>query len=210
MTKDKVKYPRTMHLPWSPGLQNDDRMIQNMDAFVGKEVVVTEKLDGENTTMYRFAIHARSIDGRYHPSRDWVTRFWGERQFMIPPGSRVCGENVYAQHSIVYDDLETYFYGFGYWDGNTCLDWDSTLFLFDRYDMKPVPTLWRGEYNEETLKEIASGLDPDKQEGFVVRLVESFEKEDFDKSVAKYVRAGHVQTDEHWMHGEVKKNLLAS
>lgn len=44
---DRVKYPKTMHLPWSPGLQNDDRVIANLDAFRGHEVVVTEKLDGE-------------------------------------------------------------------------------------------------------------------------------------------------------------------
>jgi hypothetical protein len=40
---DLVKYPRTMHLPWSPGLQNDDRVIESLDGLIGQEVVVTDK-----------------------------------------------------------------------------------------------------------------------------------------------------------------------
>ena len=104
-----------MHLPWSPGLQNDDRVIESLDGFVGKRVIVTEKLDGENTTMYNDAIHARSIDGRHHPSRDWVKGFHGSIKHLIHPLYRVCGENVYAEHSIHYNALKTYFYGFGLW-----------------------------------------------------------------------------------------------
>jgi hypothetical protein len=36
------------------------------------------------------------------------------------------------------------------------------------------------------------------KEGVVVRLAGAFESEDFDQSVFKWVRANHVQTDEHW------------
>jgi len=43
-----VKYPRTMHLPWSENLQNDDRMHNNVDFFLGREVIGTIKVDGEN------------------------------------------------------------------------------------------------------------------------------------------------------------------
>jgi len=74
---ERVKYPKTMHLYFSPGLQNDDRVMP-LNRLHGREVVVTEKMDGENTTLYDDTLHARSIDGRYHPSRDWVKRFWAE------------------------------------------------------------------------------------------------------------------------------------
>ena len=47
----KYKYPRTYHVPWSPGTTSDDRLLKSVDQFVGKRVVVTEKMDGENTTM---------------------------------------------------------------------------------------------------------------------------------------------------------------
>ena len=89
---------------------------------MGREVVVTEKLDGENTTMYTDYIHARSLDSHHHPSRDWVKQLHGEIGYKIPVGWRVCGENMYARHSIVYYDLTTYFYGFSIWDEtNTAL-----------------------------------------------------------------------------------------
>jgi hypothetical protein len=70
--KNQVKYPRTYHVLWSPGMNDDDRMLPNMDSFEGRRVIVTEKMDGENTTMYSDYIHARSVDGRSHSSQDWA------------------------------------------------------------------------------------------------------------------------------------------
>ena len=58
-----VKYPRTPHLPWSPGRTKDDRMLDDTKTFDGRSVVVTLKMDGENSTIYRDRIHARSIEG---------------------------------------------------------------------------------------------------------------------------------------------------
>ena len=52
-----VKYPRTYHLPWSHGRTKDDRGFDDMSSFIGKEVVVTIKMDGEQTTMYKDHIH---------------------------------------------------------------------------------------------------------------------------------------------------------
>ncbi len=46
-----VKYPRTHHLPWSPGLTKDDRQMSVDDPFKGQEVVATIKMDGENTSI---------------------------------------------------------------------------------------------------------------------------------------------------------------
>lgn len=43
-----VKYPRTHHVPWSDGMNEDDKMIESMNSFTGCRVIVTEKLDGEN------------------------------------------------------------------------------------------------------------------------------------------------------------------
>jgi len=60
------KYPRTYHLPWSPGVNDDDKVIHDVAVFDNCEIVVTEKMDGENCTMYLDYIHARSIDGRNH------------------------------------------------------------------------------------------------------------------------------------------------
>lgn len=37
-----------------------------------------------------------------------------------------------------------------------------------------------------------------EREGFVMRIADGFQVRDFTKAVCKYVRANHVQTDEHW------------
>ena len=42
----------------------------------------------------------------------------------------------------------------------------------------------------------------------MVRLSKSFRYNDFSSCVAKWVRAGHVQTDEHWSSQEIVKNKL--
>jgi len=206
---ERVKYPKTMHLPWSPGLMNDDRVVAHLEAFRGEEVIVTEKMDGENTTLYNDTLHARSIDGRYHPSRDWIKRFWAETvAYRLPELRRICGENMYAQHSIRYDNLETYFYGFGVWDNDMCLGWDDTLSCFEEWGITPVPILWRGEWNETMIRELSEDLDLERQEGLVVRVTRAFKAEEFPLVVAKWVRSDHIKTDEHWMHQAVTPNKL--
>lgn len=209
MTSNLIKYPKTPHLPFSQGVQDDDKVIKTLNGFVGHTIVVTEKLDGENTTMYYNHIHARSLDSRHHPSRDWVKGFWGQRRHQIPTGWRICGENVYAQHSIAYTELDTFFYGFSIWDDhNVALSWESTLFWFETLRITPVPTLYRGAFDLEQLKKIVAELDTSKQEGFVVRVEDKIAFDEFDLKCAKWVRSGHVQTDEHWMNGPVIPNHL--
>lgn len=51
-------------------------------------------------------------------------------------------------------------------------------------------------------------LDLDKQEGYVVRTVDSFAYEEFNRSVSKWVRKDHVVTDDHWMHQAMILNTL--
>src|SRR5690554_4811700 len=103
------KYPRTRHLPWSPGASHDDLVSREVESFVGQRIIVTEKMDGENTTLYRDHLHARSLDSRHHPSRDWVKALHGRIAHEIPERWRVCGENLYARHSIGYEALPSYF-----------------------------------------------------------------------------------------------------
>lgn len=207
----QVKYPRTHHLPWSEGMHDDDRMLKALEHFVGREVVVTIKKDGENTSMYSDYFHARSIDSRHHQSRDWVKNFWSKIAHEIPVGWRICGENLFAQHSIVYEDLLSYFYGFSMWnEHNRCLSWDETLGYFDILGITPVEELYRGIFDEKIIR----GLYDSKKdwatcEGYVVRLADEFDYRDFRRSVAKFVRKGHVQTSKHWMHGRrIEPNSL--
>lgn len=206
---DPVKYPRTSHLPWSPGGSSDDAYLIDTQHFVGQEVVITEKMDGENTSMYRDTIHARSVDGRHHPSRDWVKALHGQIALEIPEGWRLCGENVFARHSIPYLNLESYFYLFSIWnEENESLSWDETEEWAGLLELATAPELYRGEWDEAWTRDLE--IDPAVQEGYVVRLADRFHYDDFGISLAKYVRKGHVQTTEHWMFAEIVPNLLAT
>lgn len=199
-----VKYPRTYHLPWSPGLTKDDRQHRDMSNFQGREVVMTLKMDGENTTMYQDHIHARSVDSGGHLSRNWVKGFHAQRQGDIPHEWRICGENLYAKHSIAYDKLPSYFLGFSVWnDRNECLSWDETLEWFDLLDIIPVAVLYRGIYDEKRIKDLEKDFDFDRDEGYVLRVTDSLSYGEFRNCVGKFVRKDHVQTAKHWFRGQV-------
>ncbi|MCX4524292.1 AAA family ATPase [Streptomyces sp. NBC_01551] len=203
----RTHYPRTAHLPWSPGVGGDDvRAAAGLAGLVGQEVVVTEKLDGENTTLYADGLHARSLDSGHHPSRAWVKGLQGRIGAGIPAGMRVCGENLYARHSIPYEDLDSWFYGFSVWDGDRCLDWDRTVRFLHGLGVPTPRVLWRGTFDERALRKLR--LDTARQEGYVVRTAAGFGRADFGRCVAKWVRGGHVQTDTHWMYAQVVPNGL--
>jgi hypothetical protein len=205
-----VKYPRTAYVHWSPGLEDDAIMVDPEDIFYNQQkVVITEKMDGENTTMYRDFIHARSIESGYHPSRTWVKNFWSQFAHDIPVGFRVCGENMYAVHSIKYDDLESYFLGFSLWIGNRCSSWAVTTEWFNLFGIPTVPVLFEGTWDEA--KKLLPSIEAqvgDSMEGYVIRSASEFTAMEFQKSVFKYVRPNHVQTTRHWKQGKVEQNGL--
>ncbi|MFG2617470.1 RNA ligase family protein [Streptomyces sp. NPDC048507] len=202
----RTHYPRTAHLPWSPGATPDDVRASGPSALAGREVVVTEKLDGENTTLYADGLHARSLDSGHHPSRAWVKGLQGRIGAGIPAGVRVCGENLYARHSLAYEELDSWFYGFSVWNGDHCLDWDRTVRFLGRLGIPAPRVLWRGTYDERALRRLR--VDTSRQEGYVVRTVAGFGHEDFGRYVAKWVRGGHVRTGTHWMYAPVVPNGL--
>jgi hypothetical protein len=207
------KYPRTYHLPWSEGVGDDDKIIPSLERFIGQEVVVTEKMDGENTTLYPDTLHARSIDGRDHPSRHWLKSFWSGIRHKIPEGTRICGENLYAKHSIHYTDLPSYFLGFSAWRGEEALSWDDTLDLMNDVGIRRVPVLYVGTFDEQRIRSLWNPAfrypAVRESEGYVVRVTRSFKMNEFRSVVAKFVRPGHVQTNKHWSRGPVYPNGLA-
>lgn len=207
-----VKYPRTYHLPWSKGINKDDRIITDLSSFEGKRVIATKKMDGENTTMYSDYFHARSVDGRTHPSRSWAKRLHAGFAGDIPLMWRVCAENLYAKHSIAYDELPSYLMGFSVWnDRNVALSWDDTLEWFELLGIEPVPVIYDGIFDEKAIRSLWDDMDWEHDEGYVLRVADEIGYGEFRSKVAKFVRKGHVQTNKHWMHGQpVVPNKLKS
>lgn len=202
-----MKYPRTYHLPTSPGMTSDDKMATTLPSG---EVIVTEKMDGENTTMTQDACHARSLNSSLaHPSRHMVAALWATIRYQIPDNWRVCGENLYARHSIAYDNLPGPFMVFNVWDGDTCLSWDETKAIAEMLGLPMVREIYRGVFDLKAITKIAEDVAANGGEGIVVRTVESFSYCDFSSKVAKWVRPNHVQTTSHWMHEKVIPNTFA-
>ena len=114
-----------------------------------------------------------------------------------------------ARHSVAYDNLPSYFLGFSVWnEQNICLSWDDTQQYFELLGIHSVSVIYDGIWNYDDCMKLHKSLDPEKDEGFVVRLADSFAYDNFGISVAKYVRKDHVQTDTHWRHQEIVPNGL--
>ena len=208
---ERIKYPRTYHLPYSQSKTDDDKTLPNDDQFKGMEVVVTIKMDGENTTVYPDGyIHARSLDGTGYEWQNWLKAKVWDFCYKLEEDERIIGENLYAKHSIGYkfDNIEDSFQVFciaAKDDKDSWIySWDSIKTCCKLLGLKTVKEIYRGIYDKDKImgafeavkKELAEhGQDI---EGFVVRDVDSFDLNEFSKHVAKYVRANHVQTDKHW------------
>ena len=206
-----VKHPRTYHVPWSPGATDDDRITRDMSRFEGRRVVATVKMDGENTTLYTRDFHARSVDGRHHPSRDMAKGIWSRISHEIPECWRFVVENMYARHSIAYDDLPGYLIGLMAWnERNVCLSHDETVEWFALLGLPTAAVLYDGVYDERAIRALHTEADDATREGYVVRVADAFPYGDFRHCVAKYVRRDHVRTVKHWMAGQpIVPNRLA-
>ena len=225
--EELVKFSRTLHMPGSPGVTSDDKIHKSLDHFIGQEVVITEKADGENTTHTRTKTHARSVDSKAHWSRDRMRALQQELKWKLDQPQfadihRICGENMVARHSIEYSKLPAYFLCFAIWDRrNLCYSWDDMEILCGELELSLVPLLARGIYQKDgsilqpdgtnvLLKNLYTGVGKlgGVQEGMVMRLAGEFHYDDYGTAVAKYVRANHVTTTQHWMFQAPKENKL--
>lgn len=211
---DRVKYPRTYHLPWSPGYTSDDRVMVDTSGLDGRECVMTMKMDGEQTTIYADGyVHARSIDSGSHPTRDRVKALAAEVAYELPGNWRICGENLYAKHSIHYRGLDSFFLVFSVWENLRCLPWDETVEWCKLLGLATVPVLWRGKFNANNEDEVHRVFKVNRNyggeaehEGYVLRRASDFHMRDFRQAVGKYVRSQHVRTHGHWMREQIVLN----
>jgi hypothetical protein len=213
------KYPRTPHFPFSPGGTSDDRRIESVEGFLGTAVVLTEKMDGSNVCLEAGACFARSHAAK--PSHESFSSFKALHatvQRRIPEGVQVFGEWLYAKHSISYGALPSYLMVFGVRDLATMqwASWSEVELWAEELGVTTTPVLSRTAglgRAEEVRKLVESHATAPSRcgglcEGAVLRLAGSFADAAFETSVAKYVRAGHVQTDKHWKSQKVVRNRL--
>ena len=99
-----------------------------------------------------------------------------------------------------------------YNENNVLLNWDDSLIIFEQLEIEPVEVVFDGIFTKEFARELQYGkfdyLLNDQNEGYVIRLADEINYDDFSNSVMKVVRAEHVQTNEHWMNSEIIPNEL--
>ncbi len=214
-----AKYPRSPHLPWSPGGTRDDKRLLNVAGLLNEEIVITEKLDGSNLALTRSHVFARSHSGPpSHPSFTWAKALHGQIRGEIGSGLTLFGEYCYAVHSIVYQQLPGYFLLFGVREDESDFWWDWELVEQQAraLGVPTAPVLFRGSIDAEcrlhslteTLALEPSCYGPDR-EGVVVRVTRGFAESEFPNVMAKYVRAGHVTSAEHWMFQQIRVQALS-
>jgi hypothetical protein len=210
------KYNRTYHLPFSLGTTNDDRISNDVSSLIGVDIVITEKLDGENCGMTNDGVYARS-----HAA--FTTSAWSRevRQLhelkvkgQLEEDVFIFGENMEGIHSIEYVNLKSYFYIFGVRDNNIWIPWKSVEEYSYLLDIPTVPVLFKGRIeSEKELKELVEKLvsEPSElggeREGIVIRNAGMFHNDDFKDNVMKWVRKDHVQTTTHWTRDWKKAKL---
>lgn len=214
-----MKYPRTYHLPFSPGASNDDKVLKSIDHLLCEPLVVTEKLDGSNVCMSKEGCFARSHSGPpSHPSFDAFKALYASVKYLIPENIYLYGEWCFAKHSIFYNKLLSYLFLFGVKNVTTNV-WLSWLEVNDWAKLIRIPTVPIINENitfttikdletfvtEETKKTSACGL---TLEGIVLRKRKEIADKDFSQMVTKWVRKEHVKTSTHWKHQEMIRNRL--
>lgn len=215
------KYPRTFHLPYSPGASKEDKIQHDVSDLVGRHLIMTEKMDGSNVCLTRDGLFARSHAGPpSHPSFDRLKAHHSAVARNIPKDIEIFGEWLYAVHSIRYNKLPSYLQVFGVRQGSIWWTWEETQEMANEILVATTPAIF--EFYPETEAELRSKVEVvavhnffkpacgELREGVVVRPLGEFRDEHFDRSVVKWVRADHVQTDEHWKHKAIETNGLAA
>lgn len=195
-----MKYPRTPHLPWSPGKTSDDRVIgaAELERLDTLPTIVTEKMDGGNVTMMRDAFYARSLDST---SLVWERRAkaeWAQRAHDIPEGWRVSCESMWARRSVAYDSLPAPVLVIGVWDTENMLPWNEVVEWAALLGLPTVPVIGEGIGTRDALDMWRAVRNEDTSEGFVVRARDGFPSTEFGRNVAKWVRPNHVRTSSDW------------
>lgn len=205
-----MKYPRTPHLPNSPGKTNDDKTIKSL-SLLAQPLVITVKKDGSNVCLTKDNLFARSHNGPpKHPSFDLLKQIWAEKRYELED-YEIYGEWLYAKHSIKYENLKSYLQIFNIRKNGIWLNWKSIEDICGALNLITVPKVYfidREIITLSYLENLAKEEIAKQEEGIVIRSCRDFTDEEFETCVAKYVRKDHVQTNEHWTNQKIEINNL--
>jgi hypothetical protein len=220
------KYGRTYHYPFSPGTSSDDRINHTYWQDISKidTIIHTEKLDGENNCLSQYGVFARSHAASTTSAWSRAIRERWELMKNDLGDIEIFGENLYAIHSIEYRKLEHHYYVFGVRVFDTWLSWEEVKFYAAMFDFPTVPELQivkpadELSFRQRVMALVAQNSALDSYdiatqarctcEGVVSRNAAEYRVDDFAHHVFKYVRKGHVKTNEHWTRNWQRAKLV--
>lgn len=139
-----AKFPRILHSPISLGTTSDDRIFSDenyLRSFEEEEVILTEKLDGQNNSFNKYGVYARSHAAPTELPWDKVmVQFWESIKNDLGD-IELFGESMFAIHSIEYKKLENYLYLFGVRQNGIWLSWEEVQFWAKAFDLPTVPQI---------------------------------------------------------------------
>lgn len=111
-------------------------------SFAEKEdLVLTEKLDGQNNCFNKNGVFARSHTApTVHPWDKPMRERWELIKNDLND-LEIFGENMYGIHSIAYNNLESFFYVFAVREGDRWLSWEEVKFYAAMLDFPVVPEI---------------------------------------------------------------------
>jgi ATP-dependent RNA circularization protein (DNA/RNA ligase family) len=215
-----VRFPRTPHLTLLGELDvRDDKVLSPQAAkrFIQEDVVVEEKVDGENLglSVDDGRVVAQSRGSYVEPGG---ASFRGLESWLRPRASRIAnelgddlilfGEWCAVRHTVPYDALPDWLLVFDVYDRRNRTFWplEERDLLVDLLQLAHVPRLAVGRYDLAALEQLlgTSRLGNTPMEGLVLRHPRQPEHR------AKLVRPEFVQAiGEHWRSRPVQLNGLA-
>ena len=177
------------------------------ERFIRRRVVVTEKLDGSNTLLHRGDVYARSVSAP--ATAKWLAMVRKHHAWKVTePEVFLYGEEIYGVHSIEYEPVpeDRTFYAFALRFGDGSFGSFREMADYARTRAIPVvPVLFEGTFGSvRQVRDFVSSAHAEpsalggEREGVVLRVAAGFAAAEFQHSVCKSVRVGHVQSDEHW------------
>lgn len=213
-----LPYPRVAHLVPGRG-SRDDLVLSDAEVtdLLGGEVVVEEKLDGANVTIWvgkhgrvegalRGGPDAMDRSGQRGPLRAWVATHEPALRAVLSEWAVLYGEWLLLTHTVAYEGLPSYLAALDLWREGGFADVVERDRVAARAGLVVPPEVWRGvpaqvAKVEGLLGNSAWGSSP--AEGLVVRRVGVGEPR-----LAKLVRTGfdHLN-DEGWRAGRPRNRL---
>ncbi len=179
---NKVKYPKTVHLPYSPN-KNEDiyNVADNVLHFQCEKVVATVKMIGQNVLMTRDFLHFRDIDVEMSSELLLLKELHEHIKSFLPDNLRIYGQST-----------KVGFYVFAMIDNdNKFLSWEETVKICQSVGLKTVYSIYVGDFDKykiQGLYQLYCDMSDDKNDGYVIRRFSDFSYDKFSLSVSKWVK----------------------